>query len=157
MSFQKPKYQLNIKIVNNIDNLKNYYKNFTYHHNGDSGIDLFNDEIKVDYLKIGTIDFNIQCEMLNLTTNELCSYYLLPRSSISNTGFILANSVGLIDAGYRGNIKAKILNVSVDNDNTLKLGSFFQIVGPTLEPIIIKIVTELTSTSRNAGGFGSTN
>lgn len=154
MSFQEPKYKLKIKIIDN--NLINYYENFKYHHNGDSGIDLYNNEIEVEYLKVGTIDFNIQCEMIDLKTNNLCSYYLVPRSSLSNTNFMLANSIGIIDAGYRGNIKAKIRNFS-DSDNKLNNGSYFQIIGPTLEPIIIELVNELTTTTRNAGGFGSTN
>ena len=35
------------------------------------------------------------------------SYYLYPRSSVSTkTPLRLANSVGIIDSGYRGNIKA---------------------------------------------------
>lgn len=154
MSFQEPKYKLKIKIID--DNLISYYDNFKYHHNGDSGIDLYNNEIEVEYLKVGTIDFNIQCEMIDLKTNNLCSYYLVPRSSLSNTNFMLANSIGIIDAGYRGNIKAKIRNFS-DCDNKLNNGSYFQIIGPTLEPIIIELVNELTQTTRNASGFGSTN
>jgi len=153
MSFQEPKYKLRIKI--NDINLIEYYNNFTYHHNGDSGIDLYNNEIEVEYLKVGTIDFNIQCEMIDLNTNNLCSYYLVPRSSLSNTNFMLANSIGIIDAGYRGNIKAKVRNFS-DNNNKFNNGSYFQIIGPTLEPIIIEIVNELTTTTRNADGFGST-
>ena len=57
--------------------------------------------------------------MINLETNELCSYYLVPRSSISNTPFIMANSIGIIDAGYRGFIKAKIRNCSLQIENTI--------------------------------------
>jgi len=154
MSFQTPRYKLRIKTTN--ENILNHYKNFTYHHNGDSGIDLYNNEIEIGYLKVGTIDFNIQCEMEDLVTKNLCSYYLVPRSSLSNTEFMLANSVGIIDAGYRGNIKAKIRCFSNDN-NILSSGSYFQIIGPTLEPIIIELVNELTTTTRNAAGFGSTN
>lgn len=36
------------------------------------------------------------------------AYYLYPRSSISKTPLRMANSVGIIDSGYRGNIMAKV-------------------------------------------------
>jgi len=153
MSFIEPKYKLKIKTTD--EYLINYYKNFTYHHKGDSGIDLYNNEIRIEFLKVGTIDFNIQCEMVDIATNNLCSYYLVPRSSLSNTDFMLANSIGIIDAGYRGNIKAKIRNFSESN-NKFNSGSHFQIIVPSLEPIIVEIVNELTETTRNADGFGST-
>ena len=41
-----------------------------------------------------------------LNNDKNIGYYLYPRSSISKTPLILANSVGIIDSGYRGNIKA---------------------------------------------------
>jgi dUTP pyrophosphatase len=81
------------------------------------------------------------------------SYYLYPRSSISSTSMILKNSVGIIDAGYRGNLKAK-----VSSEQVAEKGSrYFQICAPDLKPIRVKVVDELTSTTRNTGGFGSTN
>ena len=63
---------------------------------------------------------------------------------------------GLIDAGYRGEIKAKIRNFNQNSEN-LNCGKFFQIVSPDLKPIQVKIVKELSTTARDAGGFGSTN
>jgi dUTP pyrophosphatase len=69
----------------------------------------------------------------------------------------MANSVGLIDAGYRG-----ILLGAVDfrSDFTAKKGDrYFQIVGPELLPWSkIHIVNEIPggSTLRGEGGFGST-
>jgi dUTPase len=44
-----------------------------------------------------------------------CGFYLYPRSSISKTNLRLANSVGIIDSGYRGNILA-IFDI-LQNDN----------------------------------------
>jgi dUTP pyrophosphatase len=68
----------------------------------------------------------------------------------------MANSVGIIDAGYRGNIMAKIRCFD-QNNATLSRGSYFQIVAPDLGPIKVNIVSELKDTSRNENGFGSTN
>ena len=155
--FAEPKYQLNIKVCSENPLVKEFYEKFSLHHLGDSGIDLYNfNEIIVNPFQVGTIDYEIQCELIDLTVNEFASYLLVPRSSISNTDFQMANSIGIIDAGYRGNIKAKVRNFNTDI-GTLKYGSFFQIVAPDLKPIMVKLVGELSQTTRNDGGFGSTN
>jgi dUTP pyrophosphatase len=159
-TFAKPKYQLNIKVCSTEPDVVNFYKNFTSHHLGDSGIDLYNFEtLAVGHFEVGTIDFKIQCEMINLKTNEYCSYYLYPRSSLSKTCFQLANSVGIIDAGYRGSIMAKVRCFETDSrkPGILYPGSYFQITAPDLEPIKVQVVESLSSTTRNDGGFGSTN
>jgi dUTP pyrophosphatase len=156
-NFAESKYQLNIKVCSSKPQVKEFYEKFSSHHLGDSGIDLNNfNEVNIEHLKVGTIDFEIQCELIDLISNEFASYYLVPRSSIANTEFQMANSIGIIDAGYRGNIKAKVRNFNTDT-STFKCGSFFQIVAPDLKPIKVKIVDELSQTTRDSGGFGSTN
>jgi dUTP pyrophosphatase len=96
------------------------------------------------------------CEMINIETNTLTGYYLVPRSSISNTYFQMANSVGIIDAGYRGNIMAKVRNFNALY--TIKAGDkIFQICAADLKQIKVEVVLNLTETSRGSGGFGSTN
>jgi dUTP pyrophosphatase len=158
LEFAKPKYQLNIKVISGKSSVKEFYEKFNSHHQGDSGIDLvFNDEVSVDSFAVGTIDFGIQCEMINTETNTYASYYLVPRSSIANTNFQLANSIGIIDAGYRGNIKAKVRNFNSQMPITFPKGSYFQIVAPDLQPIKVQLVDVLSDTTRNDGGFGSTN
>jgi dUTP pyrophosphatase len=158
--FEKVKYQLNILIDENYTNfeeIKSFYNKFTYKNDGDSGIDLYNDQsIVIDALKVGTINYNIKCEMINLENNTFVSYYLAPRSSISKTPFQMANSFGIIDAGFRGNLVAKITNISFETDIFPK-GSLCQIISADLKPIKIKIVEKLSDTSRGANGFGSTN
>lgn len=152
-------YLLKIKFTENTpQNVKDYYYNFKYHHQGDSGIDLYNpSEITIPSFEVGTINFQIQCEMRDKEDN-LVSYYLYPRSSISKTTLMMANSVGIIDAGYRGNIMAKVRNMVPDIISRVNVGDLlFQICAPDLKPIKIEIVENLTSTSRGEGGFGSTN
>lgn len=85
-----------------------------------------------------------------------CSYYLYPRSSISKTPLRMSNSTGIIDAGYRGEIIAKVDNLSSE-DYTLKRGArLFQICDASLDPIELDIVDALSDTTRGIGGFGST-
>lgn len=152
------KYQLNIKICSSDTDIINYYQNFTNHYFGDSGIDLLTlDYINVEPFKIGTLDFKIQCELIDLETNNFSSYYLVPRSSIAKTNFMMANSIGVIDAGYRGNIIAKIRNMNPNEVETVNNSSLFQIIAPDLKPMRINIVKELSLSLRNAANFGSTN
>lgn len=158
VQFSKPKYQLNIKICSSKKDVEEFYQKFTSHHQGDCGIDLvFNEDVLVDSFAVGTLDFGIQCEMIDTETNTFSSYYLVPRSSIANTSFQLANSVGIIDAGYRGNLKAKVRNFNPNTPISFPKGSYFQIVAPDLKPIQVTIVDKLSETTRDDGGFGSTN
>jgi len=95
---------------------------------------------------------------------------LLPRSSIYKTRFRMANSIGLIDAGYRGEVQAKVDVLSygrADTDahpfETGSIGSrLFQICQHNFLPwkriVIVPSLTELPTASdtRGEGGFGST-
>jgi dUTP pyrophosphatase len=149
---------LNIKIHDEAPRrIKEYYANFQSHHEGDAGVDLITPyDVSVNGLQVGTVDYLISCEMFGLD-GKLTSYYLYPRSSISKTSFMMANNVGIIDAGYRGNIMAKIRNMSLSEAIAPEDTSMFQITGPDLKPIRVRIVNELSGSSRGSGGFGSTN
>lgn len=128
-----------------------------------------------------SINFEIQCSATNdanlllplesCASNQIISFspfYLYPRSSCSFTPMRLANSVGIIDAGYRGNIQAMIdfqphPNSSIRNEIFYlnPYDRYFQICSPTLSPILVEIVDSFeqlgTTTQRSTGGFGSTN
>ena len=85
------------------------------------------------------------------------SYYLYPRSSISRTPLRMSNSVGIIDAGYRGSLMVSVDNIS-DEGYTIKSGDrLFQVCASTLPPISFELSTTLSETTRGEGGFGSTN
>lgn len=83
------------------------------------------------------------------------AYWMLPRSSISRTPLRLANSVGLIDAGYRGTILA-----AVDGAYTVaEHERLFQLASPDLLPWDeVRVVSAIPGgpTLRDTGGFGST-
>jgi dUTP pyrophosphatase len=84
-------------------------------------------------------------------------YWMLPRSSISKTGLLLLNSVGVIDRTYRGELMAFLWNTK-DTPVTVSKGDrLVQIVAPDMGWISqVDVVAELDSTARGAGGFGST-
>lgn len=86
-------------------------------------------------------------------------YYLelIPRSSIIKSGYMLTNSVGIIDPTYRGNIKIVLTKVE---DGAQKLEVPFTKCQLVLRRIhdarIEEIDDNLEQTERGDGGFGST-
>lgn len=125
-------------------------------HADDSGLDLIvQEDIIVPLKGMATIDFGIRCRR-QTDQGHAGGYYLYPRSSISKTPLRMANSVGIIDAGYRGNIMAKVDNIS-NRDVMIKKGDrLFQICMPDLRAFKVVIGTVAVDTARGAGGFGST-
>ncbi len=120
---------------------------------GDSGFDLYIPaDITVAPGETATIDHKLVCE-----PKFLGGYYLYPRSSISKTPLRLANSVGIIDNGYRGSIMAKVDNRGTE-PYTVKRGErLFQLCHPSLLPLTVHLVEHVNmETERGAGGFGST-
>jgi len=82
---------------------------------------------------------------------------VFPRSSISKTGLIMTNHVGVIDSGYRGTIKQKF---RVDGRPTKK--SSYNVGDRVAQMIIVPYPAinfvesdELSSTERGTGGYGS--
>lgn len=104
------------------------------------------------------IDMKIKCRMVD-ENGDPVSYYLYARSSITKTPLLLANSVGIIDRGYRGSIMAAFRNLSSSIYHVEKGTRLVQLCAPNLQPIKVKLVDSLASlgeTKRGEGGFGST-
>jgi dUTP pyrophosphatase len=145
------------------DEVKSYYKKQAYIETENSGYDLFvPEDIVFKLWETKFVDHKIKCEM-NVGANEFVSnsgYYLYPRSSISKTSLRLCNSIGIIDAGYRGNIIAALQFIPDGTGNetfTLKKGTrIVQICSPSLQPFNVEIVEKLSESKRAEGGFGST-
>ena len=83
-------------------------------------------------------------------------YMLVPRSSITKTPLRLSNSVGIIDPSYRGEIQARVDNLSSE-PFVIEGTSLFQLIWGDLSPMSVRFVSELSTTERGSGGFGSTN
>jgi len=85
-------------------------------------------------------------------------YYteVVPRSSIINTGWMLANSVGIIDEDYRGTIKVVLRRLEGAKYLELPL-RIAQLIPRRRETIQMIESDTLTETERGEGGFGSTN
>jgi len=91
-------------------------------------------------------------------------YYIeiVPRSSFSKTGWMLSNSVGIIDPSYRGNLLVSITQVLDDEDCIPIQLPFrgFQLIVRRQEHMrfveLDSLEGPISSTSRGEGGFGST-
>jgi len=85
-------------------------------------------------------------------------YYVevFPRSSISKTGLMLANSVAIIDQGYRGEILLRFRLVDQSRRARYSKGDrIAQLVVKEVVPMVFNWVDELSDTARGEGGFGS--
>lgn len=181
--------------------LKDLYYNAAHNHNTkllnltthiDAGFDLFapkndppEESVYGDFLPffgpgwegtspVNKLDLKICCAarmFVDSGKNYNTGYYMYPRSSLSKTQLRLANSTGIIDAGYRGHLMGMFDVVNIESDKSDKKSTgadyygkkyerYLQICAPGLVPIIVELVgtkEELgEDTARGAGGFGST-
>jgi len=87
-------------------------------------------------------------------------YYteIVPRSSISKFGYILSNSVGIIDNHYRGNLMIALTKIADDAPEIVFPFKCCQLIlRKQISANLYEITDDtLTTTLRNEGGFGST-
>ena len=145
-----------VKCVNDV--AVNLYKTNTDQlDRDDSGYDLYycGEPITIEPFSTGMLGLGICAELLCRSESKH-GYELWPRSSISKTPLMLANSIGLIDYGYRGEIKACVRNVSTQPYTVQPGDKLFQLCMPSKAVFNVCIVEKLSETVRGDGGFGST-
>lgn len=82
---------------------------------------------------------------------------IVPRSSLSKSGHVLANSIGIIDPGYRSNIYVALAKVDPSAPDISFPFRCCQIILKRQEHAHVEeVFSELSETDRGAGGFGST-
>ncbi|HEX3300466.1 MAG TPA: dUTP diphosphatase [Actinomycetota bacterium] len=83
---------------------------------------------------------------------------VLPRSGLaSKHGLTMANSPGLIDAGYRGEVICAAINLDREHAVKILVGDrIAQLVIVDLPAVKPAWVDELPESTRGEGGFGST-
>ena len=134
------------------DIAREFYRNHGHFHDGDAGLDLYVlEDIHFEPGETKAIKLGISCE-----PEDGIAYYLFPRSSISKTPLRMANSIGLIDGGYRGEIMAVCDNIKSKAYTAEKGQRLFQLVAMDSSPIQYELVEEPEMTTRGTGGFGST-
>ena len=115
---------------------------------GDAGMDVVavSREIKEKYIQYNT--------GLALEVPEGYVCLIFPRSSVTKKDQMLKNSVGILDAGYRGELILRFNKFGEDiYEIGEKVGQIMIIPHPYVK---IQEVSELSETERGDGGFGST-
>lgn len=123
----------------------------TYAKFGDAGLDItaINIDVTSKYIEYGTgLCFEVPEGYVGL---------LFARSSISKYDLSLANAVGVLDSGYRGEVKFRFKKTSDTSSAKYyetgdKIGQIIIVPYPQIE----FIEHELSETDRGIGGFGST-
>lgn len=147
-----------------------------------SGFDLYTPK-NYTWADIATkrrVDLEVKCKMVTVMPREnnttssgeadkyygyMSGYYLYPRSSMSKSPLRLANSVGIIDSGYRGNIMAAVdvclpPAAPVNAICVQKMERLVQLCAPDLRRIFLVVVDSLeelnggVATERGSRGFG---
>jgi dUTP pyrophosphatase len=156
-----PKYKLWL-LVEDDDFKKAPYYDYSIELNDENlnaGFDLYTAE---DFSGPGPalVSLGVRAMMTRVDTDEPVHYWLAPRSSIYKTGYIMANSLGVIDRSYRGVLKAPVVRVAGEGAATGSLtrgDRHFQILAPDMGHIAVVVrCSELPATVRGDGGFGST-
>jgi dUTP pyrophosphatase len=116
------------------------------------------------------VGYDISIIGLHKTLNENTSLYktgikleipvgyyveLVPRSSLSKSGYMLANSIGIIDCSYKGELLVALTKISDSCDIEYPFRCCQLIMKKQIYPIMVEIATGEAS-SRADGGFGST-
>lgn len=139
--------QVQIKVLNELAKIPAYSKV------GDAGLDLVATSLnQVEESGYGYVEYGTS---LAIKIPEGFVGLIFPRSSISNYGMILSNSVGVIDSNYTGEIKFRFKYITGTNAYNIgdRVGQLIIIPYPTIE---FEQVDELPETNRNDSGFGST-
>ena len=74
-----------------------------------------------------------------------------------NEGLAVANAPGVVDSGYRGEVKVVAINLDPAHDIHVKRGDkIAQLVIQRVERVELEEAAELARSDRSDGGFGST-
>lgn len=125
-----------------------------YAHNGDAGLDL----LAAEDVSMKPSERALVPTGLAFAIPEGYAGYVQPRSGLAiNRGLGLINSPGLIDSGYRGEVKIALINLDPDNVIHISRGDkIAQLVILEVPPVSLVEVDELPESKRGSGGFGST-
>lgn len=117
----------------------------------DSGYDLtLIDKVK----EVGNVGF--YTTGINIEPPYGWYFDLVPRSSITKSGYILANSTGIIDRSYRGPVIAALAKIDPNAPDLILPNRIVQIVPRPAVHFETREVSTLSDTNRGSGKFGST-
>lgn len=125
----------------------------SYAYSGDAGLDLrANEDVTLRPLERRLVSTG-----LAIAIPEGYAGFVQPRSGLAlREGLSMANTPGLIDAHYRGELKVCAINLDSNNEIHIERGErIAQLVIQKIPVVKLVEVDELDETDRGAGGFGS--
>ena len=127
----------------------------TYETNGSAGMDLpaaIEEPIVLEQLERAAIPTGLQIAIPDGFEGQV-----RPRSGLAfRHGLTVTNAPGTIDADYRGELKVLLVNLGsepVTIERGMRIAQL--VIAPVVQPVVTE-VSDLDSTERGAGGFGST-
>ena len=122
-------------------------------YDGDAGLDL----AACERVELGPGERGIAGTGLAVAIPEGWAGLVLPRSGLAaRHGVTIVNAPGLIDSGYRGEVKVILLNTDEREPFVIEPGMrVAQLVLVEAASVRLLEVDELTETARGAGGLGS--
>lgn len=125
----------------------------SYAYEGDAGLDL---RANVD-VDIAPFERKLISTGLAVAIPEGFAGFVQPRSGLAlKSGLSLANTPGLIDAHYRGELKVIAVNLDANEPIHISKGErIAQLVIQRVPVVSLMEVDELDKTDRATGGFGS--
>lgn len=125
----------------------------SYAYAGDAGLDLRASESVV----LKPLERRLVSTGLAIAIPEGYAGFVQPRSGLAlRKGLSMANTPGLIDAHYRGELKVCAVNLDSQNNIVIERGErIAQLVIQKIPVVTLTEVDELDETDRGTGGFGS--
>lgn len=125
----------------------------SYAYAGDAGLDLRSSE----NVTLKPFERRLISTGLAIAIPEGYAGFVQPRSGLAlKQGLSMANTPGLIDAHYRGELKICAINLDPDNNIVISKGDrIAQLVIQQVPIVQLSEVDELDATDRGEGGFGS--
>ncbi|MBM6775286.1 dUTP diphosphatase [Olsenella profusa] len=125
----------------------------SYAYAGDAGLDLRANED----VTLAPHERRLVSTGLAVAIPEGFAGFVQPRSGLAlNQGLSMANTPGLVDSHYRGELKVCAVNLDDEKPITIERGErIAQLVIQRVPTVTLVEVDELDETDRGAGGFGS--
>ncbi len=125
--------------------------------NENAGVDVYTFGVE-DKGVVRMVHSEIVAKLIDTVAGKAVHYYLAPRSSIWKSGVVMANSMGIIDASYRGELMGACLPIVGSEVKLVEGERLFQILAPDMghiSSVVVRPLAELDATARGTGGFGS--
>lgn len=125
----------------------------SYAYEGDAGLDLRSNED----VTLAPLERRLVSTGLAVAIPDGYAGFVQPRSGLAlREGLSMANTPGLIDAHYRGELKVCAVNLDAEKPVHIERGErIAQLVIQKVPAVCLREVSELDETDRGSGGFGS--